>query len=66
MNERISELLERATTIHYSGPGEISDIDYKLFAELIVRECAKIADENFILRVPTGQIIKQYFGISDE
>ena len=36
------------------------------FVELIVRDCAKIADDNYSLGIPTGQIIKQYFGVDNE
>ena len=41
MNKKISELLERATTVRYSGPGEIYEVDHELFAELIIEECCQ-------------------------
>ena len=41
MNERLKELLEQATEVHdywYTGKSQHM-VDYKMFAELIVREC---------------------------
>jgi hypothetical protein len=42
MNERIKELIKQATTIHYSGPGEIQELNPEKFAELIVAECIEV------------------------
>jgi hypothetical protein len=42
MNKQISKLIKQATTIRYSGPGEIEEFDKEKFAELIVRECAQL------------------------
>ena len=39
MNERIKQLMTQASTIRYSGFGEIEILDPEKFAELIVREC---------------------------
>ena len=37
------------------------------FVELIVKECAKIADDNFNKGFcPVGDYIKQHFGVNDE
>jgi len=53
MNERIREFAEQATSTlsmnheGYRGKGYIEQVEYfdkEKFAELIVRECAKIAD----------------------
>jgi hypothetical protein len=41
MNGQIQKLIKQATTIHYSGPGEIQELDPEKFAELIVRECCQ-------------------------
>ena len=41
MNERIRELLEQAGVKYVTMP---EDTVYEKFAELIVRECAKVAD----------------------
>jgi len=45
MNKRIRQLAEQATTIEEYGWGaSYENFDREKFAELIVRECAKIAD----------------------
>lgn len=46
MNERIREIAEQAGLEW--GPGgyaDYSDFDHSFFAELIVRECASVADQ---------------------
>jgi len=46
MNERIRELIEQATTIEEHGWGaSYENFDREKFAELIVRECISIVDE---------------------
>ena len=46
MNERINELAEQATTIEYGADrGFFLLLDKEKFAELIVRECISIVDE---------------------
>ena len=63
MNERITELLEQATTSikdeygHWIG----SELDEEKFAELIVIKCAEIADtaEPFL----ASDLIKKHFGV---
>jgi len=46
MNERIKELMNKATTIEEHGWGaSYENFDRLKFAELIVRECAKICIE---------------------
>ena len=44
MNERIKELKEQATSYTWNGNDVTEELDEQKFAELIVRECAKIAD----------------------
>jgi hypothetical protein len=45
MNERIKELVKQATTIEEHKWGVSYDnFDKEKFAELIVKECAKVAD----------------------
>ena len=46
MNERIEKLLEQCQIETYGVNGELLEIgfDAEKFAELIVRDCAKIAD----------------------
>ena len=44
MNERIKELIDKATTIEEHGWGaSYENFDREKFAELIVRECALVA-----------------------
>jgi hypothetical protein len=43
MNERIKELAEQAT--EYYKNGDVAGFNQENFAELIVRECAQIAEE---------------------
>ena len=46
MNERIKELIDKATTIEEHGWGaSYENFDKKKFAELIVRECISMADK---------------------
>ena len=64
MNEKIEELAEECGIIG----GDIYEdrvVDYEKFAELIVLDCAYIADQNFSLRIPTGQFMKKYFGVEE-
>jgi hypothetical protein len=46
MNERIYKLIEECTDRHFSDcVGGFETFDKEKFAELIVRECAKIAEK---------------------
>jgi hypothetical protein len=70
MNPRIQELAEQAGLSHMpSNYPDMADLykgaDYELakFAELIVRECADIADINAHQWQPPGHYVKQHFGI---
>jgi hypothetical protein len=47
MNERIQKLAEQTFggTFTFNG-GEVSMVNLEKFAKLIVRECARVADEN--------------------
>lgn len=65
MSERIRELLEQATEVHdYWYRGEsVSMVDYKMFAELIIREClsyAKDGDLDFM-----KFMIKERLGVEE-
>ena len=71
MNERIRELAEQATSPlsmnheGYRGKGYIEQVEYfdkEKFAELIVRECAKVADKGW---AAPGIQIKQHFGVEE-
>ena len=61
MNEKIKELAEE------SGLSYLSSVHPSMlekFAELIVAECAKVADDNFNKGFcPVGNYIKQHFGV---
>ena len=64
MNERIHELAEQAQKVAYYTDGGYTPImilDQEKFAELIIRECAEIADtaEPFL----SSDLIKQHFGV---
>lgn len=41
MNAKIKKLIKQATTIRYSGPGEIEEFDREKFAQLLIEECAR-------------------------
>jgi hypothetical protein len=46
MNERIEELARQCMSMRFFVDTASEDFDYKKFAELIVKECAKFMDEN--------------------
>ena len=69
MNIRIKELAEQATK-HYpatESSGEFSTFDKEKFAELIIEECANVADENYIHRGSRtcGLAIRLHFGVGE-
>ena len=66
---RIKELAEQATK-HYpatESSGEFSTFDKEKFAELIIEECANVADENYIHRGSRtcGLAIRLHFGVGE-
>jgi hypothetical protein len=66
MNQRIQEFRDQAKASVPSGlePEQWLDIYHTKFAELIVRECAEIADKNSPLSYPDHGIkIKRHFGV---
>ena len=70
MNERIKELIKQATEHDYTTWDSYNQkelVYYKFnqekFAELIVRECADIANEPGA-RIP-GYYIKKHFGVEE-
>jgi hypothetical protein len=75
MNERIQELAEQATSIQ--GPTPYNPLTFEVFdkekfAELIIEECAKIADTERSNSVGCGYItktngmrIKEHFGVNE-
>ena len=63
MNERIFELLNRAsdaTSISSSGPNQVSFAEK--FAELIVKECARVASDYDGAHY-VGTAIEKHFGV---
>ena len=65
MNERIRELAEQQGM---TGPNYlISSQELAKFAELIVKECANVADENYIHRGSRtcGLAIRLHFGVEE-
>ena len=75
MNERIRELKKQATKIvettdHCTGVSESRiEVDLEKFAELIVKECAKVADDgfassNFGNGIAGHQLLK-HFGVEE-
>lgn len=74
MNEQIKELMEQAFQEHYGIPttpgARENAIDLvsgwgEKFAELIIKECAEIADCNWRNQCP-GLYIKEHFGINND
>ena len=74
MNEKIKDFLEQAHTYSFQenrGQFVLNDFSEK-FAELIVRECASIADiekSNLIgcgyITKTKGMLIKEHFGVEE-
>ena len=64
MNERIRELAEQAGFNPYNYEGA-NAVLFKKFAELIIQECANVADENYIHRGSRtcGLAIRLHFGV---
>ena len=66
MNERIRRLMEQAVTSidgQTFGKTYIPDAFTEKFAELIVRECAEIADKAEPYK--SSDLIKQHFGVKE-
>lgn len=68
MNERIRQLAEQATIHSPEGFYTYTQIDAKKFAELIVRECAEIADNADATREKwegIGKYVREHFGVEE-
>jgi hypothetical protein len=72
MNERIKKLIKQCTTYYNGGLGtEIEVFDKEKFAELIIKECAKIAtypqlgDEESYYGNEFAKAIKKHFGVEE-
>jgi hypothetical protein len=66
MNERIKEMWEEATVSMWPRPGKFTagEYDYHLekFAELIVKECARVASDYDGAHY-VGDAIEKHFGV---
>ena len=64
MNERIRELAEQAGSTHKQNLGvyQFYTDELEKFAELIVKECAEVADDYDGAHY-VGTTIKQHFGV---
>ena len=67
MNERIRELMIKSGAFDHYEINEGVDGDelpMEKFAEMIIKESAKVADDNFNKGFyPVGNIIKEHFGV---
>lgn len=67
MNELIKKIAEQAGMEDYPDYGIntlYGDETIEKFAELIVKECAKVANDNYNKGFcPVGDIIKNHFGV---
>ena len=70
MNQRIKELKEQATrTAMWPGDPEAGELDAEKFAELIVRECARVAS-NQVMDVEGNDwgvkhAVEKHFGVEE-
>ena len=67
MNEQIAKLYDQAIVIEDGGDYVCGELDPVKFAELIVRECADIADEHNDysegVTLGVGRALKKHFGV---
>lgn len=71
MNERIRELLDQATEVYdywYRGKS-VCMVDHQMFAELIVRECVGLVNEQLQHNNSNDSLlalkIKEHFGVEE-
>jgi len=62
MNERIIKLYDQATILEGNGDYVAGDLDPVKFAELIVRECAKLVDQDWHV---SGAELREHFGVEE-
>lgn len=67
MNQQIKTLVEQATTEESDG---FKYFDKEKFAELIVRECARVANDsnqskNRAVGVSVGDVVREHFGVEE-
>ena len=68
MNELNKRLIDEASYITYSGPGEIMNIDHDKLIELVIKECVSLVEEKTYWSDPhevyeAMDLIKKHFGI---
>ena len=61
MNERIKELIEKSGLYIAYDNKEVTDKEIAFFAELIVKQCAEIAETAEPYK--SSDLIKQHFGV---
>lgn len=67
MNKRISELLAQCQAESIDGPEYPRWTDQEKFAELIVKECARLVDEHYDPHEPwmDGSTVLKHFGVEE-
>lgn len=72
MNDRIKELIKRATSYTWNGDGVTEELDPELLVKLVVKECfdAVIADGRFhdaksVVRAAKS-VAMDHFGVSSD
>jgi len=67
MNERIAKLYDQATILEGNGDYVAGELDPVKFAELIVRECAQLVEDNMDPQNAwiTPGYVKQHFGVEE-
>ena len=71
MNERFEQLAEEAGFMDswFSESGDDCERELKRFAELLVKECAKMTDDYVAMKVDAamlGSLMLQTFGVKNE
>jgi hypothetical protein len=65
MNERIKELIEQCTDRHFSDcVGGYETFDKETFAELIVKECVNVLDEDNGA-THHAELLQEHFGVEE-
>ena len=65
MNELITKLYDNAIVIEDGGDYVFEELDPVKFAELIVRECARVADISDDSGIWIGKTLLTHFGVEE-
>ena len=65
MNELITKLYDKAVVIEDGGDYVFEELDPVKFAELIVRECARVADISDDSGIWIGKTLLTHFGVEE-